>query len=78
MKDHSSKQLHSPGGRLNENLVVWQRTSEADEKLRRLIRKPGRLDDEKPDLLGRHCELLLLPYLTRVTRPPIERENERD
>lgn len=34
---------------LNENLVVWQRTREADEKLRRLIRKPGRLHDEKPE-----------------------------
>lgn len=49
MKDHSSKQLHSQGGRLNENLVVWQRTREADEKLSRLIRKLGRLNDEKPE-----------------------------
>lgn len=49
MKDNSSKQLRSQGGRLNENLVAWQRTREADEKLCRLIRKPGRLDDEKPE-----------------------------
>jgi len=50
MKDNSSKQLRSKGGRLNENLVVWQRTRDADEKLRRLIRKPDRLDDEKQGL----------------------------
>lgn len=29
--------------------MVWQRTRVADEKLRRLIRKPERLDDEKPE-----------------------------
>lgn len=28
---------------------MWQRTGEADEKLCRLIRKSGRLDDEKPE-----------------------------
>lgn len=67
MKDNFSKQLRSQGGRLNENLVAWQRTRDADEKLCRLIRKPGRLDDEKPEtgpvmanwrFSGSACELL--------------------
>ena len=83
MKDNSSKQLCSQGGRLNENLVAWQRTREADEKLCRLIRKPGRLDDEKPEtwplmgilrFTGSACVLLAVVDSSDKTRPPRERE----
>lgn len=61
MKDYSSKQLRSQGGRLNENLVAWQRTRDADEKLCRLIRKPGRLHDEKSEAWSVMVNLLGLP-----------------
>lgn len=37
------------GGRLKENLAVKRRAGAADEKLRRLIRKPSRLHDEKAE-----------------------------
>lgn len=48
MKDYPPEGLPSEGGRLNENLLVGQWSRAADEKLRRLTRKPSRLDDEKP------------------------------
>lgn len=48
MKDYFPERLPSEGGRLNENLLVDQWCRAADEKLRRLTRKPARLDDEKP------------------------------
>lgn len=47
MKDQSSKQLRSEGGRVNESPVAQRRTGEEDEKLCRLIRKPSRLEEEK-------------------------------
>lgn len=83
MKDNSSKQLRSPGGRLNENPVAWQRTRDADEKLCRLIRKPGRLHDEKPEtwpvmgnwwFTGSAC--VQRAVVTRQGH--LERENDRD
>lgn len=48
MKDYFPERLPSEGGRLNENLLVDQWCRAAHEKLRRLTRKPARLDDEKP------------------------------
>lgn len=44
------KRLPSEGGRLNQDLLVGQWSRAADEKLRRLTRKPARLDDEKAGL----------------------------
>lgn len=42
------------GGRLKENRAVKRRAGAADEKLRRLIRKPSRLHDEKAE--AQPCE----------------------
>lgn len=85
MKDNSSKQLRSRGGRLNEKLVAWQRTREADEKPCRLIRKPGRLHDEKAEtwpvmenwqFTGSACVLMATVSLSDKTGPPRERQKE--
>lgn len=57
MKDYSPERLPSEGGRLNEDLLVGQWSRAADEKLRRLTRKPARRHDEKAGPRPRSGEL---------------------